>query len=94
MNTNAENVAKNLSCSRGWAPLTKELVVQNVALQSQLSSSQCSHYQVPAALNAKVASVPPVKSLRIDSCIALLDIAQLIPMDISAIRKEIIEDVN
>jgi len=23
-NTNAESVAKNLSCSRGWVPLTKE----------------------------------------------------------------------
>jgi hypothetical protein len=23
-NTNAKNVAKNLSCSKGWVPLTKE----------------------------------------------------------------------
>jgi hypothetical protein len=62
MNTNAENAGINLSCFRGWELPAKESVVQNVALQNQLSSSQCSCLQAQAVLNAKAASAPPVKS--------------------------------
>jgi len=71
MSTNAENVAKNLSCSRSWEPLTKESVVRNAARRNQLNSFQCLHHQVPAALSARAASAPPVKSLQSDSLIAL-----------------------